>query len=330
MRSRPVIIITLLSGFLIWICFVLLKTGQNTKAIEKVKFAQTDNSPQQQLQDSAIIKKAEKTFPSLAPSKLQEVVEKASKQKLGVSGQVLDQYGKPVSEAEITYSINNRILKTPTRKRITTDETGYFNYSIRASSSYISAEKNGYYSDSRSRINLISPGDKTITLILNKAGKTESLRLSSKGIKLMRNGTPVGVNLRKVSKSDISSADIVVRAKKDNDGSVFNGEVDPWSWRCEIMVPGGGIVLRESEDPYDFKAPEDGYQETFVYEKRKEMKGWTSKVKDEFYVKLADSTYTLIEFYFTSFNEDPYMKIKSYYNPSGSKNLEFDKSKQIK
>lgn len=259
------------------------------------------------------------------------LLELAFRQEIKITGTVIDQKNQPIPFAKIKYSINDRILKNPRKDSGLADFNGNFAYSTKARALSAMAEMDGYYSDKRSKASIKSPAEESVTLILTKHGETESLRVSSKGIKLMRDGAPVGVILSGVAKSDIQSADLIVRTYKENDGSVANSKVDPWSWSCEIIVPnGGGIVLREPENRYDFMAPESGYQKTFVHEEPKEKERWSASFEDEFYVKLADLTYARIEIFFTSFNEDPYIEIKSYYNPSGSRNLEFERSKQLK
>ncbi len=109
-----------------------------------------------------------------------------------------------------------------------------------------------------------------------------------------------------------------------------------WSWGFRIQVPGGGIQVvpgdHSREQPEQiFKgnemAPESGYQAEILldFPKTLDASQWKDRTNAGYFIRFRDGTFARVTI---SANEQG-VSIKSYYNPTGSRNLIFDYSKRI-
>ncbi len=113
--------------------------------------------------------------------------------------------------------------------------------------------------------------------------------------------------------------------KIPNDGKLFN-------WSLRIRVPGGGLQLLQaiknvdSGDYDELQAPLNGYQEEIHFDFPKSLpNGWKSAIQREFFFFFPDKTYGRAIIHGSS--ED--VRIESFLNPTGSRNLLFDETKSL-
>jgi hypothetical protein len=92
----------------------------------------------------------------------------------------------------------------------------------------------------------------------------------------------------------------------------------PFDWDAKISVPGGGLL--EFTNPYDFTAPDSGYQPTVELAFPKELVGWTDTVSKSYFVKLP-SGFARLNVYIGA-KSPLFFSIDYDYNPDGSANLE--------
>lgn len=105
-------------------------------------------------------------------------------------------------------------------------------------------------------------------------------------------------------------------------------------WWIDISVTGGGVVLAEKTDfskPSSFVAPEGGYQPTIRFTENTGMRNgrYHRTLKPELFVLFPDGTYARLETRFTHDIKRPFAVVRSWFNPSGSRNTEFDPSLEI-
>jgi hypothetical protein len=99
------------------------------------------------------------------------------------------------------------------------------------------------------------------------------------------------------------------------------GQVYDWSF--EVNVPKGGLLL--STNQFDFMAPESGYVPSDVIEMPATLgETWQTRLNRTYFVKLPDGNFARIILDLMSHNGS--LRIQSFTNPSGSRNLEFDPS----
>jgi len=99
-----------------------------------------------------------------------------------------------------------------------------------------------------------------------------------------------------------------------------------YSWHCHISVPRGGLAVREGE--YNFEAPLDGYQEYDDIAPPAER--WSGSAERQYFVKTASNHFARVNLRIHPGGEH-FFVVGSYFNPqAGSRNLEFDPTKEIK
>lgn len=106
----------------------------------------------------------------------------------------------------------------------------------------------------------------------------------------------------------------------------------PFYWKVEIKIPGGGLV--ESEDPFMYEAPAEGYEPIWslnMSPANTQIK-WADIVRKKFFFKTADGKCGKMEVEIDSVARDETSRVVLSYwlNPSGSRNLRYDESKRIR
>jgi hypothetical protein len=93
-------------------------------------------------------------------------------------------------------------------------------------------------------------------------------------------------------------------------------------------APGGGLVLRNEE--LMFEAPEQGYEPSWTVEQFGKDSSFSMTQKFRFYLKTASEKYAAVQVEYAQF-PDRTAEIRAfiYFNPSGSRNLQYDSKKRI-
>jgi hypothetical protein len=107
------------------------------------------------------------------------------------------------------------------------------------------------------------------------------------------------------------------------------GQLFDWTWTVEA-VNGG---LQETKDEFAQLAPENGYVGSWQMSEAATMQPFRRGAKADFYVRTADNHYARVDIELSHPNSrsaGPNLRVSSFLNPSGSRNLEFDPAKEIK
>jgi hypothetical protein len=102
----------------------------------------------------------------------------------------------------------------------------------------------------------------------------------------------------------------------------------PFDWTLTVGIANGGLA--ENTDVYPNEAPADGYQPSVTISMPADDKNWTSSMNRSYYFQ-SGRTYGRMTIEVTADFQPPPTLFDAYIyaNPSGSRNLEFDPSKQI-
>lgn len=104
---------------------------------------------------------------------------------------------------------------------------------------------------------------------------------------------------------------------------------DKYDWTLTVQVVAGGILA--SEDEFMRRAPESGYSEKFVIEFKQTDTKWSQVVKKRFFIKTQQGVYGHFELEaYPFYDGEAAFQVRSVINPSGSRNLEYDKAVQPK
>jgi len=100
-----------------------------------------------------------------------------------------------------------------------------------------------------------------------------------------------------------------------------------YSWSLRIRVPAGGIMPVSADSKDRDAAPEDGYKESILldYPKSMDEMKWRNRISSGIFVRFSDGTYARVLLYSTPRG----ISMESFYNPTGSRNILYDDSKEI-
>jgi len=246
-------------------------------------------------------------------------------------GIVLDQNGKAVVGAKVDAAVMNNFAEGGTPVSATSDAAGKFSIQSHGASLHVNVSRSGYYQvdpggnlkpssqgfdfgvDQGRGVHRSDPASPDV-FHLRKAGNPVVLERFRTSSKVPRDGSPVVVRLSKTS-----NVTLRVRCRTIEDGKT---PTDPYDWRCEVDVQGGGIQDRTDET--SFSAPDGGYAPSAVIDMPKslDVKMWHSDVTRNYWLRFPDNTFGRIEFRMIA-GGDHFAVIGGYRNPTANpRNLE--------
>ncbi len=106
-------------------------------------------------------------------------------------------------------------------------------------------------------------------------------------------------------------------------------EIKRADWKVIFRSKSGGML--ESDEPFMYLAPEDGYQQKIIVEQHKDDPEFKSKVSKRYYLKSrSGKLYARLEMEITPFYNDYSLIYMRYWvNPNGSRNLMYDEMKRF-
>jgi hypothetical protein len=249
-------------------------------------------------------------------------------------GKVADQTGKPVTGANVLYSAADQYFGGSTKYTGVSDTDGLFSLrDAKGAGLYVEVSKDGYERIPNRSYRSFGYGmpsgdappsrDNPALFILRKKGVAEGLLKIDRDIVIPKDGTPVEVSL--ATGRAVEHGDFRIECWADN--ASFDPNLNQrYSWRCRLSVPGGGMLQRV--DQFNFEAPENGYAASAQIDMPQNAANWSKNFAQEYFVRLSGNRYARMEFRITS-GRNQFATIRSYLNPSGSRNLEFDPAKVV-
>lgn len=247
-------------------------------------------------------------------------------------GKALDENSNAVAGAKVTFHWVEAPKPDGNRSSTTeSDANGLFSLQgARGPSLTVSVSKEGYYTSRQGlpvfRYGLFQDGNfspdprNPVIFNLRKQGKRESLITSAfpagmgQIAQLHHDGTPVELDLSKGTQVPAGSGQLKLEFWR----AVTNRNANIFDWKCQLTVPGGGLV--ETPEEFAFQAPESGYQPLVVIDMPATSQDWKGDIRTKYYIQLPDGRYGRIDFYFLAFNG--VFAVQAAVNPTGSRNLE--------
>jgi hypothetical protein len=251
-------------------------------------------------------------------------------QAISFYGQVVDQDGAPLSGARVRSSVRHWDSSAPNLGgsiplKADSDFAGNFTFAgVTGDAIRIDdIDKAGYELESTPlSYGAISGSPQTpITFRMWSTNIHESLIAGNKSFQLIPDGRTYVINLTNGTISESGEDDLKVWVKRPS--SV--GRRDRYDWSCGMEIPNGGLVADQSPGGAMFRAPQEGYTPSFVYE-QKVGSGWgdTTGAK-RFYLSLHGGKIygqMTIEMFCYYNKQIPGMVRLNYaINPSGSRIL---------
>lgn len=274
---------------------------------------------------------ANSTLPGDKDARVAAILQAENLTPLSEYGRVVDQYGSPVSGAEVQGNVlrNSSFVTSSTEvHKTTTDSNGLFEFvGLHGVKLGIGIVKAGYIA-SASGFRKPKAGEQTTradreTFIVWKLRGAEAMVHRNLVVHLPCDNTAIGVSLLS-GKIATGSGDIIIRFARIP-VQIVRGT--PFSWTLTLVVPGGG--LSEVQDPYPYEAPKDGYQETVTITTGVNPRTYSDEVRRAYYYKSPDGKFGRLSIDLTTDFQPPptFFGIESYINVSGTNNLEYDRTK---
>lgn len=238
-------------------------------------------------------------------------------------GKVVDEKNEPVEGATVKFSKSDLSSEGTTQLKTQSDAKGVFSLTgVIGRGLGITVEKAGYYTSKQNRYGF------------------EYAAFSDNDFYQPDSDNPVIFRLRKKQAADLliyheqelkigigatSELTLDTGAKLQID-LITNPRPKQGPWVMRVIALDGG--LQPTVDEFPYSAPTDGYQPSLILDDNTpKPPTWENLyLGGSLYFK-AGSVYGRIEMQMISGKD--WMRIKSWTNPSGSRNLEFDHTKQI-
>lgn len=238
-------------------------------------------------------------------------------------GKVIDLEGRPVESATINFSWTDLSRAGSSRSIEKSDVNGLFSLrNAQGKNLGVEVAKEGYYTAKQDRYSFEyaafyeesfhqPDANDPVIFRLRKKQAAESLAFHQQEVKISI-GSTSEVALGTGAKLQI---DLITNPQPKQ---------GPWSMRVSVLNGG----LQPTIEEFPFSAPPDKYQSSLVSDDNTpKPPTWESLYQGgSFYLK-AGSNYGRIEIQMIPGKD--WMRIKSWMNPSGSQNLEFDPAKTI-
>jgi len=250
-------------------------------------------------------------------------------------GKVVDQDDAPLAGVKIQMSIRQWVSDStgmtaefPLFNK-ETDTRGLFELTGQSGDvlEFKSIKKDGYALSPRSPLTFqydqfSAPDPNNPTLFrMWKNGTNEHLVKLDKDFRIPYDGTPVVFDLLAGGISSNETGDIRVRLLRNPQNVPFGGKT-PYDWTATIEPLNGGI--KESNDEFMYRAPEDGYQPKLEINMPASATNWSHRMKVSFYFKTRGGYFgrATAEFRTDSQQDKTGFSMDSIVNPVGSRNLE--------
>lgn len=337
--------ILLLAALLLFIAWWLLRTSAKnpapaptaSKPVETERAAPATSAP------AAVAQPTSEQAQEAARLNATRQRGQSSNQPISFYGKVIDQHGEPIPDVKVTLGL--RTFKEPAPGVMgdadvslirTTNAEGRFEITDAKGSvlEMRSLEKPGYEASIKSiagrayrywahpsegpyRPNADAP---EIFRMWKKQG-AETLLVKSIGRAIPYDGTPTSYDLMTGQPSP--NGDVRVTLSR-TPRKITWGQTH-YDWEVTIEALKGGLIVSDEEQM--FLAPEDGYQPMFTLRVPADAQDWTDTKEVAAYLRLRDGKFygrASFGFMVGSDREGTPIKIRSFVNPTGSRNLEYD------
>jgi hypothetical protein len=246
-------------------------------------------------------------------------------------GKVLDDHDQPIAGALVHFEWNDLSEKGTSEEQTLSDPQGVFSLTWKSGKGMsLTITKQGYYTPEESRYPSFEYGDpyghfqpdstKPVVFHLRKKGVAAPLIRFRKSFDVAKDDTPLIIDLATGSLARTGESALQVQCQTYDQGRLPG---EKFTWKCTVSVPGGGIQASMEEFP--FMAPESGYQTAAEINMPADSQAWRMDVQQDYFIRTADGRFGRILFRMIAHGEH-FCLIESYFNPAGSRNLEFDPS----
>jgi hypothetical protein len=261
---------------------------------------------------------------------VKEIWDAENARSLDFYGKVIDQYGQPVVEATVIGNVmigqgfNSSRDEAHTTQ---TDTEGSFKFTgLHGMRLGVVPSKPGYEYNLRSESNWTenykADSNQPVIFTLWKLKGAEPMVHTKIEAGLACNGTPRHFDVV----TGRRDAGKLVATLTRNPLDITPG--NPFDWTLTLDIEDGGLI--KIIDSYPNEAPADGYQ-TITINMPANTKNWTPSVVQSYYFYDGRNYGRVTINIMANYQPPPtHIEFEAYMNPSGSRNLEYDKFKEVK
>ena len=287
----------------------------------------------------------EKMPPKYNRLKRQYLIAMSSLPDITLYGRVIDQYGQPVSDADVYYAGTNAFLAAGGgRGVVKTDDDGYFEIETSGEKLSLwgirhpSIEEGGYPKASNTNLDIKSSNmypdwtvhntkDNPYIILAWRLGKYEGAIAGSESLRLSSDGTMHTLNLDKSSrKKNLIKGKFEGQFRISCQRSHMESNRDYGDWSIVFSAINGGFL--ETDDLYMNIAPESGYQPSFNINMKKGTQEYKHELLNKRFYFMANSGQEygslIVDFqpFYNSSRDVCNIRLRYKINPTGSRNLE--------
>jgi hypothetical protein len=341
MKTRLIILGLLLAASLFWWLFHNNRQKQMAILPSAIETNQsTPPTPIRQVQTSAVTAVAtspaptpESDFTAWNEKRLKQMKEGAERAQdewrtpIEFYGEVVDENTNPVTGAKVDFDCNDTSATGTSFYHTQSDANGLFSIKdIKGKLLGVNVSKEGYYSYlphgnsfyyAGQNQNFVPDAGNPVVFRLRKKGPGEALIHFNKSFPVPKDGTPIQIDLATGNQTASSQNAFEIECWT-NDAEKKSGW--KFDWKCQVSVPGGGLQIYDEQFP--FLAPEENYVAADEIDMTVNPDvPWTQDIKRSYFIRTGDGKYARMDFRMIA-HGDHFCTIDSYFNPSGSRNLE--------
>lgn len=324
MRKTTITVLLILTILLLWI---LIRNNEQTTPEDTAEEQISNNELDSNNLQSDTTASASNSEVVEAPSneEAQERFQKAFDLPIEFYGLVIDENKQPIQSASIEFIVTDRPYQDGSKSNSNSDKNGLFSLKSNGAAISVKVSKNGYYTTEQSKgvfryatasNTPIPTKAKPAIFVLRKKGEQQSLEKNDVRLKVPRNGNPKYIDLVTGNSGAKNDSSLKIEAWVDDSQKDERGRYD---WSVRLSIEGGGMIEREGR--YTFVAPETGYSKSIEIVMPSDGENWSPQESKDYFVKLINGNYARLSFRMIA-GGDNFVILKSWYNPSGSRNLE--------
>ena len=244
-------------------------------------------------------------------------------------GKVVDENTNAVAGARVDFDCNDTSAEGTSFYHAQSDANGLFSIKgIKGMLLSVKVNKEGYYPNlpygnnfyyAGQNQNFVPDASNPVVFRLRKKGTPEPLIRFRNPFDVPKDGTPIQVDLATGHLAASGNANLKVECWTQDAGTRPGQQFD---WKCRVSLVRGGIQLYNQEFP--FTAPETGYAPSDEIDMEgRPNEQWQMDVQRHYFIRTSDGRFGRVVFRMIA-HGDHFCLIESYFNPSGSRNLEFD------
>jgi hypothetical protein len=248
-------------------------------------------------------------------------------------GKVVDENSNVVAGAQADFDCNDTSTEGTSHYHTQSDANGLFSIkNIQGMLLGVKVNKEGYYAylpngesffyAGRNQ-NFVPDSEHPVVFRLQKKGKAEPLIVWDKTFQISISGKPLGLDFRSGRTVSPTAATLVLSFVSE---PLDRTRAQLYDWDLEVIAPNGGLLL--STNQFDFVAPGSGYAASDKINMPASLAdAWQGRINRAYFVQLPDGSFG--RFVLDLMSHHGSLRIQSFLNPSGSRNLEFDPNNVI-